>query len=49
MNKNRLEIFDIAKGIAILLVICGHNTFVLKGGGQVFNRIIGVFDMPLFL
>lgn len=32
MNK-RLEWIDIAKGLAILLVVCGHNTYVTSGRG----------------
>ena len=41
IEKKRLLLFDVAKGFTILLVICGHNTFVLNGG-RIFNRVISM-------
>ena len=41
---NRYEHIDIARGIAILLVILGHSCTTLDG----VNRVILSFHMPLF-
>lgn len=41
--KQRLQYFDIAKGIAIILMILGHN-----GMPHVVTRFIFSFHMPLF-
>lgn len=41
--KQRLQYFDIAKGIAIILVILGHNEIP-----HTVNRFIFSFHMPLF-
>ncbi len=43
INKNRIEAFDIAKGIGILLMVMGHTGF-----GMDFSKIIHTFHMPLF-
>lgn len=29
--KQRVDWIDVAKGLAILLVVCGHNTYVSSG------------------
>lgn len=41
--KNRIETFDIAKGIGILIMVLGHTGF-----GDSFDKIIHTFHMPLF-
>lgn len=33
-SENRIELFDIARGIAILLVIAGHMLMDRGGGGD---------------
>lgn len=43
INKNRIESFDIAKGIGILLMVMGHT-----GLGDGFDKLIHTFHMPLF-
>lgn len=43
LNHNRIESFDIAKGIGILLMVMGHTGF-----GDVFDKLINTFHMPLF-
>lgn len=43
MNRNRIEWIDIARGIAILLVIIGHSIIGLE-----INRFIFSFHIPLF-
>lgn len=43
LNNNRIEVFDIAKGIGILLMVMGHTGF-----GTDFDKIIHTFHMPLF-
>lgn len=45
MNRN--QFVDIARGIGILLVVFGHNPFVLQQKGELF-RIIFSFHVPLF-
>lgn len=35
--KKRIEWIDVAKGLAILLVICAHNTYVTSGNGGVLQ------------
>lgn len=44
MEKNRLEYFDLAKGIGIFLVILGHITYI----SQPLRIWIFSFHMPLF-
>lgn len=46
MNKNndRIDWVDIAKGIAIFLMVCGHTSVP-----QPINKFIYSFHMPLFL
>lgn len=41
--KNRIEYFDIAKGIAILLVVLGHCRY------QLIENFVCMFHMPVFL
>jgi len=54
MNEKRLDYLDVAKGIAILLVILGHCCVAFdpeKGLGMIVNpwlKIIYSFHMPLF-
>lgn len=54
MDKNRNEIIDIVKGIAILLVVYGHIIQILYiGAGKSFfedniEKVICSFHMPLF-
>lgn len=43
IQKNRIEVFDIAKGIGILIMVMGHSGF-----GMDFNKVIHTFHMPLF-
>lgn len=43
LNKNRIEVFDIAKGLGILIVVMGHCGF-----GVGFDKLIQTFHMPLF-
>ena len=43
VQKNRIETFDIARGIGILLMVMGHTGF-----GFEFSRVIHTFHMPLF-
>lgn len=43
LNHNRIESIDIAKGIGILLMVMGHTGF-----GDVFDKLINTFHMPLF-
>ena len=45
--KDRLKHVDIAKGIAIILVVFIHNRFVMHGRGKLFN-ILSSFLLPLF-
>jgi fucose 4-O-acetylase-like acetyltransferase len=45
--KDRLRHVDIAKGIAIILVVFIHNRFVMHGRGKLFN-ILSSFLLPLF-
>jgi len=45
---NRNSALDIAKGIGIILVVLGHNWFVLNAKGEMY-RIIFSFHIPLFL
>ncbi|MDQ2691684.1 MAG: acyltransferase family protein [Chloroflexota bacterium] len=46
MNSRRIEYFDIARGIGILLVVLGHNDF---GAFSPFlHRLIYSFHIPLF-
>lgn len=46
MNSKRIEYFDIARGIGILLVILGHNDFGALS--PFFHRVIYSFHVPLF-
>lgn len=43
LKQNRIETFDIAKGIGILLMVMGHT-----GYGDIFLKLIYTFHMPLF-
>lgn len=43
IKNNRIEVFDIAKGLGILLMVMGHTGF-----GMGFDKIIHTFHMPLF-
>ena len=43
INSNRIEAFDIAKGLGILIMVMGHTGF-----GTTFDKIIHTFHMPLF-
>ena len=50
-QKNRDQFLDIAKGIAIILVILGHT---FQGFGENFDYLVGYrviysFHMPLFI
>ena len=42
-KNNRIESFDIARGIGILLMVMGHADF-----GADFSKVIHTFHMPLF-
>jgi fucose 4-O-acetylase-like acetyltransferase len=46
-RKDRLRHVDIAKGIAIILVVFVHNRFVMHDRGKLFN-ILSSFLLPLF-
>ena len=46
MNSRRIEYFDIARGIGILLVVLGHNDF--GAFSPFFHRVIYSFHVPLF-
>jgi len=48
MNHNRLQEFDIAKGLAIVLMIIGHCNHFFTYDSRVLTIIYG-FHMPLFL
>lgn len=41
-NKNRLDTFDIAKGIGIISIVIGHL------GIAKINRIVFTYHVPLF-
>jgi polysaccharide biosynthesis protein PslL len=45
--KDRLRHIDIAKGIAIILVVVAHNRFVMQDRGKLFN-LLSSFLLPLF-
>jgi polysaccharide biosynthesis protein PslL len=45
--KDRLRHIDIAKGIAIILVVFAHNRFVMHDRGKLFN-LLSSFLLPLF-
>lgn len=42
-NKNRIDYFDILRGIGITLMVMGHVSF-----GEGFSKYIHAFHMPLF-
>ncbi len=46
MSSKRIEYFDIARGIGILLVVLGHNDFGALS--SFFHRVIYSFHVPLF-
>lgn len=43
IKSNRIETFDIAKGLGILIMVMGHTGF-----GTTFDKLIHTFHMPLF-
>lgn len=43
IKSNRIEAFDIAKGLGILIMVMGHTGF-----GTTFDKLIHTFHMPLF-
>lgn len=46
MNKQRIDYIDIAKGIAIFLMVLGHS--YSEGNGTYILKLIYSFHMPLF-
>lgn len=53
-NKKRLKIFDIAKGLSIILMTLSHYPFLIRGSMiypsiEAFNDIKMVFSMPMFI
>lgn len=48
--KQRILYFDWIKGLAIILVVMGHlYTFSETTSGNLINKLIGSFHMPLFM
>lgn len=48
--KQRILYFDWIKGLAIILVVMGHlYTFSGATSGNLINKLIGSFHMPLFM
>ena len=48
--KQRILYFDWIKGLAIILVVMGHlYTFSETTSGNLINKLIGSFHMPLFI
>lgn len=45
-SKNRIEFFDVAKGIGIILVVIGHSSIINRL--PILGILINAFHMPLF-
>ncbi len=45
-NKKRMSFLDIARGIAIILMVCGHCE---TSGGGVIEKFVNLFSMSVFI